>query len=43
MNKEANPQINQIREEFNNRVSKKNLLGKAKKVTWESKRRFSNI
>jgi|TARA_R110000796_G_scaffold38699_6_gene97127 hypothetical protein len=43
MQKTAGPQLNQAREDFNNRVSKKSMLGKSKKIQWESKRRFCNI
>tara|TARA_R110001592_G_scaffold123076_4_gene330540 strand:- start:3959 stop:4090 length:132 start_codon:yes stop_codon:yes gene_type:complete len=43
MNNVSGPQLTQIREEFNLRVGKKLILGKSKKVYWESKRRFSNI
>ena len=31
MQKTAGPQLNQAREDFNNRVSKKSMLGKSKK------------
>ena len=43
MQKTAGPQLNQAREDFNKRVSRKSMLGKSKKVQWESKRRFCNI
>lgn len=36
-------QVEKIRDNFNNNISKKAILGKTKKVTWESKRRFNNI
>jgi hypothetical protein len=36
-------QVEKIRDNFNSNLSKKPILGKTKKVTWESKRRFSNI
>ena len=43
MQKVSGPQLTQIREEFNLRVERKLILGKTKKIFWESKRRFSNI
>ena len=36
MQKTAGPQLNQAREDFNKRVSRKSMLGKSKKVQWES-------
>jgi hypothetical protein len=36
-------QLNSLRNNFNDLVSKKKFLGNSKKVIWHSKRRFSNI
>jgi hypothetical protein len=41
--KAAGPQLNQVRSDFNKRVTKKSMLGKTKKIQWEARRRFSNI
>ena len=41
--KNGNTQLNIDRNAFNARVSKLNMLGKSKKIQWESKRRFCNI
>jgi hypothetical protein len=43
MNKISGPQLNQVRDDFNNRVGKKSILGKTKKVIWTYRRRYSNI
>lgn len=39
----SGPQLNELRNNYNNLVSKKLYLSKTKKVQWESKRRFGNI
>lgn len=39
----SGPQLNTLRANYNELVSKKLFLGKSKKVQWESKRRFGNI
>ena len=39
----GNTQLNDIRNEFNTRVSKLAYLGKAKKVAWDDKRRNRTI
>ena len=36
-------QINQSRNSFNHKVSKYSMLGKSKKVTWDSTRRNRSI
>lgn len=41
--KSSGPQLNALRDNYNKLVSKKAMVGKSKKVQWESKRRFSNI
>lgn len=43
MQKASGPQLNQIRNDFNNRVSKKSMLGKTKRVLWANSRRYSSI
>ena len=43
MQKTAGPQLNQVRDDFNKRVTRKAILGKTKKIQWEARRRFSNI
>jgi len=43
MEKSAGPQLNQPRNDFNKRVTKKAMLGRTKKIQWEARRRFSNI
>jgi hypothetical protein len=39
----SGPQLNSIRDNFNQSVSKKRMVGSTKRVIWKSKRRFSNI
>ncbi len=39
----SGPQLNALRDNYNKLVSKRVMVGKSKKVQWESKRRFSNI
>ena len=39
----GNTQLNNDRNNFNNKVSKLSLLGKSKKVKWSDKRRYRNI
>lgn len=39
----SGPQLNALRNNYNNLVSKKLYLSKCKKVQWQSKRRFGNI
>jgi hypothetical protein len=41
--KSSGPQLNSLRDNYNKLVSKKAMVGRSKKVVWESKRRFSNI
>jgi hypothetical protein len=41
--KSSGPQLNSLRDNYNKLVSKKVMVGRSKKVAWESKRRFSNI
>ena len=43
MQKLSGPQLNQARDDFNNRVEKKSVLGKSKKIIWTYKRRYGNI
>ena len=43
MQKLSCPQLNQVREDFNNRVEKKSILGKSKKIIWTYKRRYGKI
>jgi len=45
MNTSSNsgPQLNQLRDNFNQLVSKKKMMGSSKRIVWASKRRFSNI
>ena len=39
----GNVQLNSARNEFNDRVDVKSFLGRTKKVTWTSARRFRSI
>ncbi len=39
----GNTQLNNDRNNFNDKVSKLSLLGKSKKVKWSDKRRYRNI
>ena len=39
----SGPQLNSLRNNFNDLVSKKRMVGSTKRVIWQSKRRFSNI
>ena len=39
----SGPQLNSLRNNFNELVSKRKMAGSAKRVIWQSKRRFSNI
>ena len=39
----SGPQLNSLRDNFNDLVSKKRMIGSTKRVIWQSKRRFSNI
>jgi|MEHZ01.5.fsa_nt_MEHZ011601920.1_9 hypothetical protein len=39
----SGPQLNSLRDNFNDLVSKKRMVGSTKRVIWQSKRRFSNI
>ena len=41
--KNGNDQLNSIRNEFNNRVKKKLLLGNSNRVYWLNSRRFRAI
>lgn len=41
--KNGNNQLNSERESFNDRVEKKAMLGKSKKVAWDKKRRNRTI
>jgi hypothetical protein len=41
--KASGPQLNSLRDNFNELVSKRRLIGSTKRVIWQSKRRFSNI
>lgn len=43
MQKLSGPQLNQARDDFNNRVEKKSVLGRSKKIIWTYKRRYGNI
>jgi hypothetical protein len=45
MNKQqnGNNQLNQIRNEYNNRVEKKFILGNAARIFWNNLRRFRTI
>jgi len=39
----SGPQLNQLRDNYNDLVSKKRMAGSTKRVVWQSKRRFGNI
>ena len=39
----SGPQLNSLRNNFNELVSKRKMVGSTKRVIWQSKRRFSNI
>lgn len=39
----GNTQLNNDRNNFNDKVSKLSLLGKSKKIKWSDKRRYRNI
>jgi hypothetical protein len=39
----GNPQLNSLRTEFNNRVEKKMILGKGKRIIWNNTRRHRTI
>jgi len=39
----GNNQLNQTREEFNDRLQRKKFLGKTPRVYWNSSRRFRTI
>ena len=39
----SGPQLNSLRNNFNELVSKRKMVGSTKRVMWQSKRRFSNI
>jgi len=39
----SGPQLNSIRDNYNELVSKKRMVGSTKRVAWKSKRRFGNI
>jgi hypothetical protein len=39
----SGPQLNQLRNNFNELVSKKRMIGSSKRVVWASRRRYSNI
>jgi len=41
--KASGPQLNSLRDNYNELVSKKRLAGNTKRVIWQSKRRFGNI
>ena len=41
--KASGPQLNSLRDNFNELVSKKRMVGSTKRVIWKSKRRFGNI
>ena len=41
--KASGPQLNSLRDNFNELVSKRRMAGSTKRVIWQSKRRFSNI
>lgn len=42
-NKNGNDQLNEIRNTFNYKVSKLNILGDSKKIKWNKSRRFRAI
>ena len=39
----SGPQLNSLRNNYNELVSKRRMAGSTKRVIWQSKRRFSNI
>ena len=39
----SGPQLNSLRNNFNELVSKRKMVGSTKRVIWQSSRRFSNI
>jgi len=41
--KASGPQLNSLRDNFNQLVSKRKMMGSSKRVLWAQKRRFSNI
>jgi hypothetical protein len=41
--KASGPQLNSLRDNFNELVSKRRMAGSTKRVIWQSKRRFGNI
>ena len=41
--KASGPQLNSVRDNYNELVSKRRMVGSTKRVIWQSKRRFSNI
>ncbi len=41
--KASGPQLNSLRDNFNELVSKRRMVGSTKRVIWQSKRRFGNI
>ncbi len=43
VNKNGNDQLNEIRNTFNYKVSKLNILGESKKIKWNKSRRFRTI
>jgi len=42
-NNNGNDQLNEIRNTFNYKVSKLNILGESKKIKWNKSRRFRAI
>jgi hypothetical protein len=42
-NRASGPQLNSLRDNFNELVSKKRMVGSTKRVAWQAKRRFGNI
>jgi hypothetical protein len=41
--KNSGPQLNSVRDTYNELVSKKRMVGSTKRVIWQSKRRYGNI
>ena len=39
----SGPQLNSLRNNFNELDTKRKMVGSTKRVIWQSKRRFSNI
>ena len=39
----GNTQLNQIRNEFNDRTENKKYMGQGKRITWNGRRRFRTI